>query len=267
MFRKPQIIAASIVLVLVLTALSIPRETSARLKLALSSLFLPLFGLASSAPPAAQRTGDAVVPRSVLIGELNRLKKENAELHLRATEAEALRQENDRLRTYVGWRPFSPGKYKLARVIGRDPANWWRTVRIDLGSRDGLTPNLAVITPAGLVGRTGSVGVTHADVLLVGDPNCRVAAIVSETKDHGVVQPSASALDASIVDLTYLAKASTIKPGNRVVTSGIGGIFPRNITIGEIVDLHSVGYGLYTEARVRLTVNYNQLEDVWVVLP
>lgn len=267
MFRKPQLIALGIVGLIVVVALSLPRDTSARLKVALSSLFLPLFGLASSAPQAAQRAGDAVVPRGVLINELDRLKKENAELKMHSAETELLRQENTRLRTYVGWKPFVAGKYKLARVIGRDPANWWRTVRIDLGSRDGVTPNLAVITTVGLVGRVGSVHLTHSEVLLVGDPNCRVAALVSETRDNGIVQPSSSPLDTSIVDLAYLAKGSTIKPGNRVVTSGIGGVFPKNLLVGEIVDTRTVGYGLYTEARVRLAVNYSQLEEVWVLLP
>jgi rod shape-determining protein MreC len=266
MLRKSHYILAGLVLVIVVVLLSLPRETSARLKVAVSSLFLPLFGLASSAPAATQRAGDAVVPRKLLQEELNQHRKENQELRLRAAEAQTLRNENDRLRAAVNWKPFVPGNYKLGRVIGRDPANWWQMVRIDLGSRDKVQVNCPVMTPQGLVGRIAAVGITHADVALIGDPNCRVAALVTETRDHGVIMPSNSALDPSIVDLAYLAKASNLQPGNRVATSGVGGIFPKGIPIGEIVDSRSVGYGLYTEARVRLAVNVNQLEEVWVLL-
>src|SRR6266699_1400220 len=65
-------------------------------------------------------------------------------------------------------------RLKLAHVITRDPANWWRTVQIDLGSRDGLRTNLTVLTTEGLVGRVHSVGFTRSQVVLVGDPNCKV---------------------------------------------------------------------------------------------
>jgi rod shape-determining protein MreC len=70
-----------------------------------------------------------------------------------------------------------------------------------------------------------------------------------------------------MVDLGYLSRNSVIKPGQRVVTSGLGGIFPAGLLIGQIIDAHSVGYGLYNEARVRLAVNLNALEEVFVKLP
>jgi len=69
------------------------------------------------------------------------------------------------------------------------------------------------------------------------------------------------------VQLGYLSRASALKPGQAVRTSGLGGIFPKGILIGQIVDFHTVDYGLYTEARVKLAVNLNLLGEVFVKMP
>ena len=146
----------------------------------------------------------------------------------------------------------------------RDPANWWRTVQIDLGSRDGLRENLPVLTADGLVGRVSSVGLTRSQVVLIGDPNCRVSALVENpAHDIGVISASGP-LDNSLVELTYLSGNADLKPGQNVVTSGLGGIFPKGIPIGQIVDAQPVEFGLYTEARVKLSANLGALEQVWV---
>jgi len=267
MFRRPQYIALVAVLVLVVVVLNLPPQTSARLKLWVGTLFLPLFGLATSSQKAAERAGDTVVSRTVLIDQLNQFREENQRLKLLQAENETLRQENERLRSSLNFQRQTPLKVRLARVVSRDPANWWRNLQIDLGARDQLRADMPVVTAEGLVGKIANVGPAHSQVVLVGDPNCRVAAIVSETRDNGIIGPSSStALNAQIVDLTYLAKNATLKPGQRVVTSGIGGIFPKGLPVGEVVDFRSVGYGLYTEARVKLAVSMNKLEEVWVVV-
>jgi len=171
------------------------------------------------------------------------------------------------LRALLNWQKQVPWKLKLARVIMRDPANWWRTVQIDLGSRDGVTNDLPVLTSAGLIGRVSSVSLTRSQVVLIGDRDCRVSAIVENaTRDMGVVVAS-SPLDTSLVNLTYLASSANLKAGQNVVTSGLGGVFPKGIPIGQIVYSSSVEYGLYTEAQVKLNANLGSLEQVWVLFP
>ena len=176
-------------------------------------------------------------------------------------------RENDKLHALLNWKLTTPWKLKLANVVLRDPANWWFTVQIDLGSRDGVTENLPVITESGLVGRVSSVSLTRSQIVLVGDPNCRVSATVENVaRDIGVIIAS-DPLDNSRVNLTYLASGANLKPGQNVVTSGLGGIFPKGIPIGQIVDSRSVEFGLYTEARVKLNANLGSLEQVWVLFP
>jgi rod shape-determining protein MreC len=147
----------------------------------------------------------------------------------------------------------------------RDPANWWRTVQIDLGSRDGIQTNQPVLTAEGLVGRVSAVSYVSSQVVLVGDQNCRVSAMVENaTHDMGVLTPGGP-LDSSLVQLGYLASSANLKPGQDVLTSGLGGIFPRGIPIGKIVDVQTVEYGLATEASVKLNANLGALEQVWVM--
>jgi rod shape-determining protein MreC len=267
MLKRPHYIALGLVVLLTLVILNLPSQTTARLKLGIGSLFLPLFGLASSAQQVAGATEDALVPRRELLKLNDGLRRENQQLRLQAMQSEETVRENARLRQLMGWQRQTPGKYKLAKVILRDPANWWRTVQIDLGSRDGLRMNLPVLTTEGLVGRISSVSLTRSQVTLLGDPNCKVSARVeNETRDTGVIGAS-EPLETELVELGYLSRNANLKPAQNVVTSGEGGIFPKGIPIGRIVDVQPVDYGSRTEARVKLAANLNALEEVWVMFP
>ena len=92
--------------------------------------------------------------------------------------------------------------------------------------------------------------------------------MIEETRDHGVIAPaSSSALDNILVDLSFLSRNSLVIPGQRVITSDYGGIFPKGILVGKIADSRSVGFGLYMEARVAVAAKLNALEEVFVKLP
>ncbi len=265
--KRLHYIAVGLVVLLTLVILNLPSQTSARFKQGIGSLFLPLFGLASSSQELAGTAVDAVVPRRELLRLNDGLRRENQQLRLQAQQAQEIASENARLRQLVGWQRQTAWKLKLAKVVLREPANWWRTVQIDLGSRDGLRVNLPVLTTDGLVGRVSSVSLTRSQVVLLGDPNCKVSARVeNETRDTGIIGPSGP-LDTEFVELGYLSRNANLKPAQNVVTSGEGGIFPPGIPIGKIVDVQAVDYGLRTEARVRLAANLNALEEVWVKFP
>jgi rod shape-determining protein MreC len=268
MLRRPHYIALGLIVLLTLVTLNLPGRTTARLKLGIGGLFLPLFGLANSTQQAAGTVGDAVVPRRELLRQNEELRRNNERLGLQAVQAQETARENVRLRQLLGWQAQrTPWKLKLARVVLHDPANWWHTVQIDLGSRDGLQMNLPVLTMDGLVGRVSAVGLTRSQVTLLGDPNCKVAARVeNETNDSGVIGPSGP-LETELVELGFLSRNANLKPGQAVVTSGEGGIFPPGITIGKVVDVQAVDYGSRTEARVKLAANLNALHEVWVKLP
>jgi rod shape-determining protein MreC len=268
-FKRPQYVALGALTLLTLGILKLPPGAASRLKLAVGGVFLPLFGLAGSTQTLTDKTSQKLISRQELTKQVAELEKQNRELRLRAMQWNAVAQENLRLRSQLGLVKQHPDwRLKLGRVVARDPANWWRSLRIDLGARDGVTTNAPVMTAEGLVGRVSEVSFAQSQVVLLGDPDCRVAVLVEETRDHGVIAPEVSGpLDDSLVDITLLSRSSQLKAGQRVVTSGFGGIFPKGIPVGHVVDTHSVGYGLYVEARMKLLSNVGALEELWVKLP
>jgi len=267
MLRRSHYIALGLIVLLTLVILNLPGQTTAHLKLGVGSLFLPLFGLANSTQQLANSTENAVLPRGELLRSNEALRRENQQLRLQAMQAEETARENARLRQLVGWQRQAPWKLKLAKVVLREPANWWRTVQIDLGSRDGLRLNLPVLTTEGLVGRISSVSLTRSQVTLLGDPNCKVSARVeNDTRDAGIIGASGP-LETDFVTLGYLSRNANLKPGQTVVTSGQGGIFPPGIPIGRIVDVEPVDYGSRSEGRVKLAAHLDALDTVWVMFP
>jgi rod shape-determining protein MreC len=126
--------------------------------------------------------------------------------------------------------------------------------------------NSPVLTIDGLVGRIASVSLTRSQVVLLGDPNCKVAARVdNQNRDTGVVGGSGP-LESAIVEMGYLSRSADLKPGQNVWTSGLGGIFPKDILIGKVLDSRSEDYGMSTVARVKLSANLSALEEVWVIM-
>ncbi|MGA9451424.1 MAG: rod shape-determining protein MreC [Verrucomicrobiia bacterium] len=267
MFKQKHFIALGAVTLATLLLLSLPPRDTSRLKLAVGSWFLPLFGLAGTVQQLPGTAADAVLPRRELLRQLEALRRDNDQLRVQASQAAAIAQENGQLRALFGWQRQMPWKLKLANVVMRDPANWWHTIQIDLGSRDSIRENLPVLTTDGLVGRVLSVSYTHAQVVLVSDPNCKVSALVEDpAHDMGIISPGGP-LDNSFVELGYLSGNANLQAGQKVVTSGLGGVFPKGIPIGQIVDARPAEFGLYTEARVKLLVNLGSLEQVWVLFP
>ena len=267
--KRPHVIGLATAIVLALVFLNLPTQASARLKLTLSSIFLPLFGLSRAADATGDATSVRLLPKSVIVAELEKLRTENEQLRIEVQQTRELARENGALRDAVSWQKKLPWKTRVAQVVTRDPENWWRSLQINLGSRDGLVKDLPVITPSGLVGRVQEVGPHYSRVVLLGDPQCPVAAVVDNTaRDTGMISPGeATVLDESIVEMTYITRPSQAIPGQKVFTSGLGGIFPKGIPIGHITDTNSVGYGLYLEARVKLTANLQELEEVFVLFP
>jgi rod shape-determining protein MreC len=268
MFKRPYYIAVVLVTLLILLVLNLPGSTSARLKHAIGSLFVPLFGITGSAQEITQRAGNTLLPKSELIAANEALLRQNQELRLQILQADAIVRENDRLRQMLNWQKQTRWTVRAARVIYRDPANWWRTVQINLGSRNGVSNNLPVLSSEGyLVGRISAVSLTQSQVVLIGDANCKVPALVqNDARDTGVITPGGP-LDGSFVKLTHLAHTATLQPGQKVVTSGFSAIYRKDIPIGQVVDSWWAESGLQPEARVKLSANLSSLEEVWVLFP
>lgn len=268
MFKRPYYIAVALVALLTLLALNLPGNTTARLKHVLGSLFVPLFGVTGSAQELTERVGNNLLPKSELIAANHALLRQNQELRLQLAQAEAIAQENERLRRLLDWQKQTRWRVRAARVVYRDPANWWRAVQINVGSWHGISNNLPILSPEGfLVGRISAVGLTRSQVVLIGDANCKVPALVqNDSRDTGVIGPG-GLFESSFVKLMHLPHTANLQPGQKVVTSGYSAIYRPDIPIGQVVESWWAESGLQPEARVKLAANLSSLEEVWVLLP
>jgi rod shape-determining protein MreC len=173
--------------------------------------------------------------------------------------------EVNRLRHALNYRERSLFRLVPAEVISRDSSTWWRTVTINRGSEDGLAPEMPVLTDEGLVGRTTTVSENISVVLLISDENCRVAATVEGTREQGIVTGERVAGGVSpLLDLNYLSKQAGLKAGQKVYTSGVGGVFPSGLFVGTVRSFQV--RALDSQAKLAPAVDLAKLQDVFVVI-
>jgi len=269
-FYKSQQTAVGAVLLTVFLLLVMPESARARLKSAIGALFLPVIGISTTGQVALESlgqlgtSGSESSPTNQALGQAPDVPPSLADLQM---ENALLREEINQFRDANDWERRIPWESKLVRVVGRDPFNWWRRIKINLGSNKGIRFNQPVISAKGnLVGRVSEVGPLTSWVVLAGDPNCRFSALIKESRSQGgIVSPRQYSSDPRVVELTYLPNDVELRPGQAVVTSGLGGGFPKEIPVGLVVDSWISKDGLYMEARVKLHANLNQLETVRVL--
>ncbi len=202
---------------------------------------------------------------------LEQLERENAALQvenraLRATN-QGLRDvehEVNRLRHALNYRERSVFKLIAAEIMTRDSSTWWRTVTINRGKRDGIETDMPVVTDEGLVGKTTTISDSISIVLLVSDENCRVAASVEGTREQGIVSGERVTVGMNpLLNLNFLSKQADLKPGQKVYTSGVGGVFPSGLLMGVVKTFRV--RELDGQAQVTPAVDLSHLEDVFVV--
>ncbi len=148
-------------------------------------------------------------------------------------------------------------------MIGGNPNPDMRTITIDRGSADGVLADMAIIAPAGVVGRViGSPARHAARVQLLIDRNAAAGAVAERTRAGGMVVGT----DAPpALQMELVSNLTDIKEGDSIVASGVDGIYPRGFMIGR-VERSERGSGLYRSVTVRPTVDFSNLEEVLVVL-
>ncbi len=186
------------------------------------------------------------------------LMKRVAELEQKQVELEELKKENTRLRELLEFKKEIPAKTIAARVIGRDLVPWRKTILIDKGSTQGIKKRMAVVSAQGLVGRIVEAAPLNARAILLIDPESRVSAFFQEARDLGVAEGDGS----SWLRLTHIDRDSTVKVGDQVLSSGLGGVYPKGMPIGRVEMVGSEKESLELFATVRPFVNFSKLEEI-----
>lgn len=148
------------------------------------------------------------------------------------------------------------------QVIGHDPTGWFKSVMIDKGTKAGLKMNMPVVNAKGAVGRLVSVSPHYAKVLLIIDQNSAVDCIIQRSRENGIVK----GINTKESKLDFVLKTSDVVTGDKVVTSGLGGVFPKGIPVGEVVEVKDTPSELFKDVKVRLFVDFSKLEELLVIL-
>lgn len=188
------------------------------------------------------------------------LKQELQTLQIRLQQERAEAQRTDNLRQLLELRERAQLDTTAAEVIAGPASPEFQTVTIDKGSSDGLATDMAVISPAGVVGRVILPSGRAAKVQLLIDLNAAAGALIERTRVQGVVVGAGSGM----LKLRYVPDTADVKTGDLVVTSGIDGIYPKGFVIGTI-DQVAGSVGEYHEINVRPAVDFSRLEEVLVV--
>ena len=176
----------------------------------------------------------------------------------RLLEAEAT---NNRLKQLLDFRGQLLGRVVTASIIANTASSWFHSCVLDKGSADGVRKGMAVVTPLGVVGQVVSVTPRTAKVLLLTDPNSGIDVLVQRTRARGIVSGS---LENGTI-LKYVKRSEDIQEGDRLLTAGTDGVFPKGMLAGTVIKVTKQHIGLFQFVEVLPAVQSARVENVLVV--
>jgi rod shape-determining protein MreC len=195
-------------------------------------------------------------------------RSENVRLRKRIQSLEVERQKlleaqatNARLKQLLDFRSHLYGRAVTASIIANSASSWFQSCLLDKGSADGVRKGMAVVTPMGVVGQVVTVTSRTAKVLLLTDANSGIDVIVQRTRARGIVSGS---LDNGTI-LKYVKRSEDIQEGDRLITSGIDGLFPKGLMVGTVIKVQKQHLGLFQFIEVLPAVQSSRIEEVLVV--
>ncbi len=168
---------------------------------------------------------------------------------------------NQRLRALLNFKKSIATPLMPAQLVAFDPSGWFQTIVIDKGRNDGVVQDMAVVSAEGLVGRVIGVSGHHAKVLLILDGNSAVDAFVQRSRARGVLV----GLGRERCLLKYVQRNEDVRVGDRVISSALGGVFPKGLLLGTVEKVVRGSFGLFQRVEVEPAVNFSRLEEVMVV--
>jgi len=187
------------------------------------------------------------------------LRAENERLRVQSLQSADTREENARLRQLLALRDRLPLSTLAGEVIGREGGGWVRTLTVNRGRGDGIGQQTPVIVPEGLVGRVVQVRARAAVVQLLNDPTSTVGAVVQRTRTAGLVEGD----PGGTVRFKFMARdGAGVAPGDFVVTSGLGALFPKGLPVGRVIAIEDKGSALFHFAVLAPAVDFSRVEEV-----
>jgi rod shape-determining protein MreC len=262
--------------VLILVCFFLPDPIAVTLRKTTMAVFGPILRTADSPVTFFGRMNTKLKTLDQAQAEVTRLQQNVAELTLQNQLLGDKAAENARLREMLGFREASPYRLRACRVVSREPSNWWNSVQVNVGWQDepALAKDQPVVSPRGVVGKTGNVSRYVTDVILLVNENCSISASIEGTENHdqGIVRGEGNFEEGKPeVLVQYLPKDSQVALGQFVVTSGLGPYFPAGLRLGTVTRVPPLQnayptFGLYREAYIEPTADLNKLDELFIVL-
>jgi rod shape-determining protein MreC len=189
------------------------------------------------------------------------LKQRLAELQQENHQMKEMAIANERLQKLLQFREKISSSVIAAEVIGQDPSSWFKSVTINKGEKDGVRKGMAVISHEGVIGQILKTAPDYATILLITDYNSAIDSIVQRTRAKAIVEGKGE----NRCQLKYLLRADEVIVGDIVVTSGLGGNFPKGLMVGEIRKVDKRGHGVFQNAELVPSVDLTKLEEVLVI--
>ena len=196
--------------------------------------------------------------------ENEKLKHKNSELEQSLRELEIIKSENNTLKEYVNLKEkYNEFQTVPAYVINKDISNYNDTIIINVGSKDGVEINMPVISEKGLVGHIISVTESTAKVETIIDTASTISCVITTSRDMLIARGTLNS--SSTLKATYIPTNATILEGDKIETSGLGGIYPKGIHIGTIKQVVNTKNITDRYAIIETAVNFEKLETVLVI--
>ncbi len=258
----PALIVLLLLIALVLMTLRVKQQRGvAFLDAFLMELSSPFQKASTGVIQTVQRTFEQYLFLVHLQKENEILKQRMAELQKENNRKEEVLLANERLRKLLDFRDKISTSMIAAEVIGQDPTSWFKSVTINKGEGDGVRKGMAVISPEGVVGQILKAAPHYATVLLITDYNSAIDSIVQKTRARAIVEGKGE----NRCQLKYLLRTDEVHVGDVIVTSGLGGNFPKGLLIGEIRKVEKKGHGIFQYAELAPSVDLTKLEEILVI--
>lgn len=241
-------------------------DTDVFISQTLSVISQPFLKLSTSVSESVNGFLDRFVRTEDVFLENEELRRQLREANDKLVEYESIKRENEQFREFLQLKENNPDyDFETATVIGRDSTSRFGSFTIDKGSVDGIEVADPVITSDGLVGIVWEVGLTYSHVRTVIDISVDVGVYSISTRDSGIVSGDITLSSEGLCKLRYLPKNSGISSGELIVTSGIGGVFPKNLVVGTVRSIELDSNGLSLSAAIEPAADIAGVTDVLVI--
>jgi len=261
------IMLAVIAVLAILIAVTYDRVQVTFIEDAVNSVLSPIQSFSVKASNSIIDFFERVFSSTDLDKENEQLKVQLAQYEIIENELNTLREENERLKGLLNYTDITQNyTYVTARVIGKSQGVWFSEFTVNAGRNDGVMENQAVVNSKGLVGRVSSVSANTCKVTSIIDSTSDVSVMVERTRDYGFARGILNVDEKEKLELYYLPSGYDLVPGDNILTSGIGGIFPKGIAIGTVTEVSRANED--TEDRnaiIEPAVDFLRLEEVMIV--